>query len=188
MSKVQITKFTSEDGEVVVRLSKSGMGWFEVYLGERGQVSALSDYGNYGYVWGAVGGDKAMSYIERLMRFVMRIDPGYALSKFGQGLREVFDGESTEKMIRNTLLDLRRVGEISKDEAREEWDRLDREISSWGEENEGWFYQWADDTVVPDYGECYCLRYPGELKGFVEEVLIKGVQPALQEYFNASPV
>lgn len=182
---VSITCFQDpKSGERLVRLTRHGLGWFQVYLGDKGQFTAISDYGNWGYVWTAVGGPKEDPYLERFLRFLVSCDSSYVMAKLGQGKDRVFDGENSYLGIKEAILEARREGYLDAEEARREWNFLEYATSVWDLNAEGWWYLWQEETELSDVHEYWVSTYPGELIGFVEEVFCKGVQPALKEYLN----
>jgi hypothetical protein len=129
-----------------------------VFLDARGIFSTVSDYGNYGYWWGDVGGNGDIrSFLLRSDR-----DPDYFQNKLDPS--EHYDGEATVNAIRKLVIDLRRRKEIGKDEAREEYDnaRLARhDFSEW---------YWTISTVeIPS--DVYETRPNPQVVAFMREVM-----------------
>lgn len=80
-------------------------------------VAVISDWGNFGHLWSHCGAPPE--------RFLARLERGYAMGKFlGDKLMD-YDGEGTLKEIRCWLLELRREGDIDKEQAREVWDHIE---------------------------------------------------------------
>lgn len=87
--------------------SEKGEGWALIVIGSDGYFSAVSDWGNYAYIWGAPGCE--------FRRFLVGLDASYFHSKICH-MREsrVFDQEATEKEIAKQLWDLMGDGKIDK--------------------------------------------------------------------------
>lgn len=97
-----------------------------------GLVCCNTDYGSYSYWWHAFGDD--------IIAFLLQINTGYLLSKVSP--RDEYDGDETEKAIKRLIIQARRDGDLSREDAREEWDLIgDTDL----ERSEG-FALWLRDT------------------------------------------
>ncbi len=74
--------------------SIKGEGWAEFFITSRGVFSAVSDWGNYGYVWTNTGHDDPRKFF---LRTKGRED--YFTSKWGLGLQPVFEAALTKKNL-----------------------------------------------------------------------------------------
>lgn len=129
-----------------------------VFLGAEGIFSTVSDYGNYGYWWTAIGGDGD------IRRFLLNSerDPGYFRCKFDSSTE--YDGAATERWIRKHIIDQRRRGALTKERAREEWEIAGYALSD--------FRDWVDATEMDIYpGDFYCDRPNPQAVAFVEKVM-----------------
>lgn len=71
-------------------------GWAIIVIGSDGYFSAVSDHGNFSYIWGAPGME--------FRRFLTQCDPCYFRSKITHCREsEVWDDEAVEKNIRKRL-------------------------------------------------------------------------------------
>lgn len=125
-----------------------------------GLVCCNTDYGDYSYWWHAFGDD--------IIEFLLQINTGYLLGKVSP--RDEYDGEETEKEIKRLIIQARRDGSLSQEDAREEWDLLgDLERS------EG-FALWLRDTKLDsehgfgDLWELACHRVNRQAAMFAEKV------------------
>ncbi len=87
-------------------------GWARIWLTDDGCISIMSDWGNYGYWFGAPGCEFRL--------FLTGCDDDYLGNKFAGGKKE-FDGEGTADAARELILYRRRKGFLSADDARREW-------------------------------------------------------------------
>lgn len=129
-----------------------------VFLGADGVFSTVSDYGNYGYWWGGIGGDGDVR------RFLCGCNAHYLTGKLSPG-RE-YDGDATERGIRKHILEQRREKAYTKEFARVEWDIL----GSWASPSED-FRSWYEQTEIGDASEFYCDRPRQQAVAFVEKVM-----------------
>ncbi|MHB1418700.1 MAG: hypothetical protein ACYCX4_03810, partial [Bacillota bacterium] len=103
--------------------SEDGLeGWGIFLLDSTGMFAAVTDYGNYAFRW-AYHGEKDF----RKFVIGLKNDPGYLLGKVLPN-GKVYDGEETIKNIKETIIDVRRDGSWSKEQARKEWDLLDSDL------------------------------------------------------------
>lgn len=142
--------------------SEQGEGWAVFVLGSDGYFSSVSDYGNYAFLWCA---HECRDFREFLLHtdrdwdyFVRKLSPG-----------NVYDGEATERGIRETILRLRRDRSLSMEEARTEWDLasnidLDSEIG---------FHQWYIETALSDAWEYGQYRAPEHVVQFVRKCMVR---------------
>jgi hypothetical protein len=91
-----------------------------------------SSFGGFSYAWSSPG----RSFYD----FLAGISVDYVLGKM-VGRDEVFDGEATSRAIRKDILRMRRKGECSAEEARDEWppNEFDGDCAFW---------DWCRDTEL----------------------------------------
>lgn len=96
-------------------------------------VMISSDYGNYGYFWGSTGLNPKS--------FLCDIDMHYAMKKLMGGTDKMYepDFEAREVRIKEMIIENRLEGSISKDEAREAWDKSN-EIFEYCQNNNDVYY------------------------------------------------
>jgi hypothetical protein len=135
-----------------IRAGKSG--WARIWITDDGCITILSDYGNYGYWFGAPDCE--------FRKFLTDCDDDYLGSKFANG-RQVFDGEETVDAIREHILRTRRDKRIDADLARREWDALGTSF-----DNEVEFAYWLRDTGLG--GEFSRYVRPHAIGHFLKQV------------------
>ncbi len=96
-------------------------GWARIWITDDGCISIMSDWGNYGYWFGA----PAVEF--RL--FLTGCDDDYLGNKFAGGKKD-FDGQETADAVRELILRHRREKRLSAEDARREWDSLDSDFGS----------------------------------------------------------
>jgi hypothetical protein len=93
-------------------------GWAEIVVGSNGFFAAVSDYGNYAFAWRHHGCDDFRKFLLRAPS-----EWSYFASKLGDyELTHQYDGEATRASIKTEILTLRRGRDMTRDEARIEWD------------------------------------------------------------------
>lgn len=145
-----------------VRCDRPGEGWAVVVLGSDGFFSTVSDWGNYAYWWSHHGEPDFRLFIHNLMR-----DPHYAATKLGGKHSRVYDGPETVKAIKQCIIERRMQEQLTAEEAREEWERIDGNI----EDDEAWFGIWWSETKLEDAHELRRTCTDRQLLAFCERVL-----------------
>jgi hypothetical protein len=144
--------------------NENGEGWAEIVIGSNGFFAAVSDYGNYAFAWRHHGYDDVRKFFLRAPR-----DWNYFAGKLGDGDGYVYDGEATARMIRKTILEMRRSGDMSREDARKEWELADCEI----EESREGFIRWSERTELCDWWEFECQRFNAQLEAFCKRTLTR---------------
>ena len=80
-------------------------------------VAVISDWGNFGHLWSHCGSPPE--------DFLFDLERSYAMGKFLGDKLNQYDGEGTLAEVRRWLLELRREGDIDKEQAREVWDHIE---------------------------------------------------------------
>jgi hypothetical protein len=130
-----------------------------------GFFSAVSDHGNYGYLWTHPGGE--------FRKFLVNCDLDYVYGKLTHEQR-VFDLEASVKAAKDAILSRRRDGSIGAAQAREEYDGL--QISS---EHE--FVSWQQYSSLDDSHEFYMQRKESECWGFCQKLFTRFQQVLREE-------
>lgn len=131
-------------------------GWAIIVIGSDGFFSAVSDYGNYAYLWSSIGTKDAREFfIDAHERWT------YFASKLSS--RTEYDADATLKAVKTHILSDRRNGGLSKEEAREEWDLLSDCNYL---ENDYFFNRWIEGTRYGDAWEFRVDRYPCDVESF----------------------
>jgi hypothetical protein len=125
----------------------------DVVISDDGYFSTVSDYGGYAHFWGDAGCE--------FRRFLCGLDADYLCGKLSRG-RE-YDDEATLRAVKRAILDGRRGGRLSKDEARREWELLGK-AGDLGTREE--WAVWSQETKLEDAYEHWSERYPRELEAF----------------------
>lgn len=147
-------------------------GWAIIVLGSDGFFSAVSDYGNYAFLWTHHGCDDFREFLLRAER-----DWDYFLRKLSP--EQTYDGEKTVRAIRREILEARRNGRISKRMARLEWDLL--EECEAGLEYETGFAHWYGQTDLDD--EAFGLRRVSHDSNAI--AFVRKTMPRLAEVLRA---
>jgi hypothetical protein len=150
-------------------------GWGIFLLDSTGMFAAVTDYGNYAFKWSNWGpGD--------FRKFVIGLSPGYLLGKVA---KVEHDGEATLKSVKEYILECRRDGEWSKEEAREEWDLL---AECDGLDSIPACTRWYDATKISDAGEFMSEGYDMDARMFAEKLMPRLAEALKQELEKQSEV
>ncbi len=136
-----------------------------------GTISIESDYGNWSYMWGSMGGN--------IRRFILRTSEDYLMDKFTYNNhkdRDCFRFDKTIKRIKKEIIQARKEMEIERVEAREMYNEVD-DLDSNAPDNKDAFYMYAD-SHCPKLFEFYDwesfpieTEYGHSLQSFMKEVL-----------------
>lgn len=85
---------------------------------EIGEILIYSSYGAWAYQWGHL----ALPFKQWLAK---ADEPGYIAGKFLGANADVFDGEKSVRELRRSLLEHRRMGDLTKNDARAIWDFIE---------------------------------------------------------------
>lgn len=136
---------------------RKGIEWARFWVTDDGCLSIVSDYGNYGYWWGAPG-------MEFRLFLSRDRDTDYLASKLWSGQRQVFKIDATRKEIKRAIIRERRGGHIDRERARQEWELLN------GLDDEFDLRHWWENTRLPGAEELPEYGYPGQLSAFLERL------------------
>jgi len=152
-------------------------GWARIWITDDGSISILSDWGNFGYWFGAPGCE--------FRKFLTRCDDDYLGNKFGGG-RDEYDGEATRKAIQRVILSKRREQRLDHFAAREEWGLLK------GDAVESLFElgAWQVRTALSpdDYFETPVYVVPNRVRQFLKHVWPLFVEQLKAELAAEAPV
>lgn len=139
----------------------NGEGWGIFLLDSTGMFAAVTDYGNYAYCWTHHGETDFRKFVIDLEK-----SPGYLLGKVARHAYS-YDGEKSLDLIKENILELRKDGSLTKEDARKEWDLLD----DYEFESECNFGQWLDKTSLGDAWEYYRESYSVSACAFAKELI-----------------
>ncbi len=131
-------------------------GWFIAFIDSAGCLAVLSDYGDYSYRWHSPGAS--------MRHFLLCCNTGYVADKFGYNVKAEIDGDATRKGIREYILETRRQGTLTKEEARLEWENSRNDFDSDVD-----FSDWMQGSNFDDSYEFYRSRKP-QLEAFMRQV------------------
>lgn len=149
--------------------------WARIWITEDGCFTSISDHGNYGYWWGDIGPD------DDFRQFLIDCDPGYYITtKLSHGVTE-FDGAATVQLIRERILQSRRCGSLTRNEAAYEWDLVHPKPTgpSWRCGTRGHHSEmetqsdgerWYAATRLPDASELFAYHPPSRLLMFMKKI------------------
>lgn len=113
-------------------------GWAIIVIGSDGYFSAVSDHGNFSYIWGQPGME--------FRRFLTEVDPYYFRSKITHCREsEVWDSEATEKNIRKRLDEMVERGHMSAESADMAFEDAEGSI-----DDAGALWSWASEAGIPE--------------------------------------
>src|SRR5690554_3259696 len=95
-------------------------GWGVFILDSTGMFAAVTDYGNFVYMW-------PLKYTgcDDIREFFKHRDAYYVLGKCAPSNGREYQGDKTEQNIRETIIRLRRDHSFTEEQARKEWDLLE---------------------------------------------------------------
>lgn len=145
--------------------------WARIWITDDGSFSTISDHGNWGYWWGSPGCE--------FRQFLIGCEPGYYITtKLADGARQ-FDGQRSVKLIREHIVQRRRSGSLSRDEAAYEWSLVHPKpphSRPWEHkcfshmDNEIEAKEWYDATHLADASELLCYGPPIQLQMFIKHL------------------
>ncbi len=116
----------------------------EFYIREGGEnvsVTIRSTFGNFGYFWSHCG--------ENWKTFLKKVDMDYAMNKLSDSSIYAFDIEESVKFVKNDIIELRKTGSLTKEQAREYTD----ELNSLCDNDERLFMEALSEMKC--YNDCY---------------------------------
>ena len=138
-------------------------GWAIIVLGSDGFFSAVSDYGDYAYLWRHHGCADFREFLLRAER-----DWDYFLGKLSPA--KTYDGEETVRAIKRSILDARRSRRMSKSTAWREWELIEEHEV---EEYEAGFTRWYDETDLGDAHELRRTSHDSDAVAFVRKTMVR---------------
>lgn len=157
----------AEFHEIYVR--NDSHAWCRLLWQDDGWVIILSDYGHWAFWWGHRGKGISVS------RFLAKLDREYMGGKMmGADLYE-YSVESTVKCIRETIVEYRKAGVMTKDDARSEWD-LSEQLESDGIA----FSEWCGESSLGDGYECHRKEICNTWVQFWSRLWVPLIRPLLE--------
>lgn len=138
---------------------EKGEGYAIIFIDSTGVFSAVSNFGNYGYIWGNTGKRSIKEFLLESEKdwhyFAKKLDP-----------KGIVDWEATEKRILEHIKENRKEGNYTKEFA-------DREVSLlWNNPLNGWsFACWCQDTKLHDPHEFQVRRLSFQVELFVKTTM-----------------
>ncbi len=143
--------------------SENGEGWGEIIISSSGMFAAVTDYGNYAYLWTNHGCSDIREFVARLGN-----SPDYLASKL-EPIKK-YDGPLTVRAIKNRILEGRRGGEYSQEFAKKEWDLLTLYESDILDGIFG-LNEWMEDTGLGDAWECTVYSHSVDVRHFCKKLM-----------------
>ncbi|OYU91942.1 MAG: hypothetical protein CFE29_03595 [Bradyrhizobiaceae bacterium PARB1] len=145
---------------------RAGHEWAFIYVDEaHGVFTSYGSFGNYNYSWGSIG-DRT------LKQFLAGLNFDYFMGKTRRDYLR-FDAEASVKGIKEHILEARRVGDISKDEARQAWREAD-DLEHHQSADSFYSYLCQSEEIMDLYGGDYCdiarERPDGDSRGFWQKI------------------
>ncbi len=156
-------------------LPKFHDSWSIVFVDSTGCVAVCSDHGDWCYRWNV----QHCGHSD-FREFLLGADWHYIANKLGGGRREelrVYDGEETRKRIQRYICETRRERDLSKAQARHEWELADSSVEDDGEVG---FNRWLEDTRLEEAYEFAAYRMSRGLEHWAKISL-----PRLQDAIRA---
>ena len=156
-----------------ISVATGSWNWARLLMEEStGRVVIVSDYGDWSYCWTSIG--------ERsLAEFLHGLNSQYMGEKLlGSGLRS-HDDDSTIKGLRNLIVEYRKDGVLTKEEAAAEWEYVKQYEDGWGD-----FRWWCDQTEFFDCPYDYSIYQPVACwTEFWNRIWTPLIKPALREIY-----
>lgn len=153
--------------------SIKGEGWAKIVLREDGFFAAVSDYGNYAFLWTHHGCDD-------FRKFFLRVNWDYLCGKLS---RRELDPDASFKEVKQEILRARRT---------QQWDRKKakaaRDLLSTHEGDGDWegFLRSAETYMYFDTPHEYAVtRYPSDAEAFAKIVVCKRLRDAIKQELGA---
>jgi hypothetical protein len=156
--------------------SINGEGWATVLLTSDGFFAAVTDYGNYAHMW------PAHALTIGFREFICKVEAGYLLTKIAY---KEYDGEATAAAIRKVIRESRKLGGLTKEQAREERILLEEhdEVSCLAA-----YATWFNETKLEPGFDFTCDRWPAQAASFAEKTLPRlkaAIQAELEQEASA---
>lgn len=147
-----------------------GSEWARIWITDDGCISIVSDYGNFGYWFGAPGGE--------FRRFLTGCGDDYLMNKFAEGEKEL-DQSATERAAKDLVLGNRRDRTLTTEQAQDEWDAVC--AVDWQDEyvRSRWYFE---ETKLVDCGACDVLQYRTPMR---VQMFVKVLWPLFVECLEA---
>jgi hypothetical protein len=140
--------------------SEKGEGYAVIFLDSVGVFSTVSDWGNYGYIWGSRGGVEFRQWLIENHKdwhyFAKKLDPN-----------EITDWDATAKRIREHIDAYEKDGTYSDLFAAGERELLKRSAIT----DEWSFHFWYNETEISDAGELVVRRLSCQVEHFAKKTL-----------------
>lgn len=154
-------------------------GWGVFLLDSTGMFAAVTDYGNYAYMWPI-----RHTGCKDFREFFKHRDAYYVLGKCAPSGGREYQGEETEQFIKEQILEMRRNQSLTEEEARYEWDLVDEYDLDY---REG-FGAWYEQTELDDAHEYAVYGYKAHEKVFAEKLFPKFCDAVLKDLAKESEV
>lgn len=144
-----------------------GYEWAHIFIDEKtGTFAAVSSFGNFSHIWTHRGG-------ETLKEFLLDLDYGYFMGKTAHSKGRQFSHKKTIQGVKETILERRREGRISKADARDAWNDLEL-IDTIGSVDH-FFHELTEsrDLMNALDGDCYdisCDEDDPQCRGFWDKI------------------
>lgn len=140
--------------------SVNGEGYAIIFIDSTGVFSAVSDFGNYGYIWGNTGDRSIREFLLESEKdwhyFAKKLDP-----------KDIVDWDGTVKRIKEHIADQKREGRYDEDFVASELQLLeDSNIS-----DEFSFHAWYNETKIHDAHELQRRRLSYQVEMFVKKTM-----------------
>ena len=142
-----------------------------LFLDESGIFSAVTDCGDYSY------GHFSCNSIRHFVAYQLGRDPHYALSKIARRQDKELQGEATLANAKRLIMESRRHGSSTKEEAREAWEGLP-EYDLNDEYQWRRFYDLYDENVIGCDWQESVMEYDWDNMAYS---FLKNCLPGLQE-------
>lgn len=136
-------------------------GWARIWITDDGCITTISDYGNFGYWFGAPGCE--------FRKFLIGVcEWDYLVRKFTESDKSICNPDASFKKIKRHILEYRRDGHLDRDSAREEWDLLHQNRDMGPLEQTHWY----EGTKLGDAAELFTYEKEGyqAAKAFAEHI------------------
>ncbi len=144
-------------------------GRAHIMLREDGFFAAVSDYGNYAYLWTHHGH-------KDFREFFLRTDWHYVAKKLGP--EEKLDPAASFARIKRYVCEMRHEHEYTKEQARARWEQIER--FSGDEAWEAFLYSGTTHELFDEPWQFGVMRMSAQVEAFARQIVCNRLQKAIE--------
>ena len=138
-------------------------GWATIVVGSDGFFAAVSDRGNYAYRWAYHGRNDFREFL-----LDVETHPDSFIAKLSPEGDWPYNPEATLRAVKEYIIELRKEGHWSREQARQEWDLLCEHSDL---DSEMTFWDWCRETDMCDVYEFEVRSPNNDIVQFVKTIM-----------------